>query len=284
MFWRVVSVVALGASLAACGTAAEVSGPLRPRILAPMERPSGSLEPPQVTDPAPFARANLRAYQIRGRTYSPEIDETYDRTGIASWYGDAFNGRPTANGETFDMHALTAAHTTLPLPCLVEVTNVATGARVIVRVNDRGPFAENRLIDLSRAAADALGLRAQGLGEVRVRYLGPAPRLGGGGQMLQASLEAPPPPPVREPDRPAPRQSGGGYFIQAGTFSERGNADALSRQLSRADPVRIEPIESGGRTLYRVLLGPWDGRGEAEHRRSTLAGQGLYDAILVSAE
>lgn len=135
---------------------------------------------PVVTDPAPIVAGTMRPYTIRGRTYRPAEQPNYNETGIASWYGQYHHGRATSTGEIFDMNALTAAHKTLPLPSMVEVTNTANGRRVLVRVNDRGPFADNRIIDLSRGAADALGLRERGLGEVRVRYAGRAPRRGGG--------------------------------------------------------------------------------------------------------
>ncbi|RYG98837.1 MAG: septal ring lytic transglycosylase RlpA family protein, partial [Alphaproteobacteria bacterium] len=100
---------------------------------------------PRVTDPAPIVSGTMRPYQIRGRWYRPSEQPNYDETGLASWYGDAFNGRPTATGERFDMNALTAAHKTLPLPALVEVTNLENGRRVVLRVNDRGPFVDNRI-------------------------------------------------------------------------------------------------------------------------------------------
>lgn len=134
---------------------------------------------PVVTDPAPIVSGTMRRYQVRGRWYQPAEQPGYDETGLASWYGEQFNGRPTATGERFDMHALTAAHKTLPLPGLVEVTNLANGRRIVVRVNDRGPFVDNRIIDLSRGSAEALGMLNAGAGEVRVRYLGRAPRTGG---------------------------------------------------------------------------------------------------------
>ncbi len=114
-------------------------------------------------------------YQIGGRWYTPENDPHYDRTGVASWYGNDFHGRKTANGEFYDMNALTAAHPTLPLPSLVWVTNTSNGRTILVRVNDRGPYVNDRLIDLSRASARALGYEGRGLGRVRVRYAGPAP-------------------------------------------------------------------------------------------------------------
>jgi len=118
-----------------------------------------------------------KPYKVKGRWYHPKEDNTYDRTGVASWYGRDFHGRRTANGETYDMNRLSAAHTTLPMPSMVEVTNLANGRKVVVRVNDRGPFADNRLIDLSREAARRLGFERAGLAKVRVRFVGPAPLL-----------------------------------------------------------------------------------------------------------
>jgi rare lipoprotein A len=110
-------------------------------------------------------------YQINGRTYIPREDFDYDRTGVASWYGSDFHGRRTANGETYDMHAMTAAHPTLPMPTIVRVTNLDNGRSVVVRINDRGPFADDRIIDLSRAGARELGFETAGLARVRVRVL-----------------------------------------------------------------------------------------------------------------
>ncbi len=111
-------------------------------------------------------------YAIDGRWYAPKIDETYEEVGLASWYGDNFHGKLTANGEIFDKRRLSAAHKTLPMPSVVEVENLENGRRITVRLNDRGPFVGDRLIDLSHAAANALGFAQQGLARVRVRYLG----------------------------------------------------------------------------------------------------------------
>lgn len=116
-----------------------------------------------------------RPYRVSGKLYTPRHEPDYSRVGIASWYGRDFHGRLTANGEVYDMHAMTAAHPTLPLPSLVEVTDTRTGRRVVVRVNDRGPFKKGRIIDLSYRAAAALDLVTRGTGKVHVRYLGPAP-------------------------------------------------------------------------------------------------------------
>jgi rare lipoprotein A len=114
-------------------------------------------------------------YKISGRWYTPAEDPNYDRQGRGSWYGTDFHGRKTANGEVFDMNALTAAHPTLPLPCYVYVTNLANNRTILVRVNDRGPYANDRIIDMSRASSRALGFENQGITQVRVKYAGRAP-------------------------------------------------------------------------------------------------------------
>lgn len=119
-----------------------------------------------------------KPYVIGGRWYTPREQPGLDDVGIASWYGDDFHGRKTANGEIYDMNRLSAAHPTLPLPTYVYVTNLENGRTVLLRVNDRGPYVGNRVIDLSRAAAHALGTKGKGLGRVRVRYAGKAPMNG----------------------------------------------------------------------------------------------------------
>jgi rare lipoprotein A len=116
-----------------------------------------------------------KPYEINGVTYVPAEDPSYDRIGMASWYGTDFHGKQTANGEIFDMNALTAAHPTLPLPSYAYVTNMRNGRTVLVRLNDRGPYKQDRIIDLSRAVSRALAFEGQGVTQVRVRYAGPAP-------------------------------------------------------------------------------------------------------------
>jgi len=118
------------------------------------------------------------AYKVRGVTYQPVDGPGYVATGEASWYGQDFHGRRTANGEIFDMSALSAAHPTLPLPSLVYVTNMENGRTLLLRVNDRGPYVNNRVIDVSRAAARYLGFETRGTARVRVRYAGRAPLTG----------------------------------------------------------------------------------------------------------
>ena len=250
---------------------------------------------PVVTDPAPVVSGTMRPYQVRGRWYRPEEQPHYDETGMASWYGDQFHGRPTATGERFDMNALTAAHKTLPLPGLVEVTNLANGRRVVVRVNDRGPFVDGRIIDLSRGAADALDLRRAGVGEVRVRYLGPAPRLGGGLVLHQAEAQpapergpvpyaqvaaspppAPPPPdpvPAWPPAAPAPT----GVWVQAGTWPDARQARRAASHLGGSATVDV-----AGPGQFRVLVGPWPDAAAAERSRRAVMSRGYPEATTIS--
>lgn len=185
--FRAVLMLSAVVSLAACASAGGGKGGALPRDI------------PSVSEPAPFVSGTMRPYTIRGRTYRPAEQPDYNETGQASWYGQYHHGRSTSTGERFDMNALTAAHKTLPLPSMVEVTNPANGRRVLLRVNDRGPFVDNRIIDLSRGAADALGLLNQGVGEVRVRYAGRAPRSGGGMRLADVGSRAANPPVERVP-------------------------------------------------------------------------------------
>lgn len=169
--------VAAAASLAACASV----GP---------EALNGPAAPQKIGGP----------YQVGGIWYVPREQPDYDAMGTASWYGDAFHGKSTADGEIFDMNAVTGAHTTLPLPCVVEVTNLDNGRRLRVRVNDRGPFVGGRIIDLSHEAARQLGYDRQGLARVRVRYIGPAPLLGpeAGVRVARAKPPAPAAPQTQE--------------------------------------------------------------------------------------
>lgn len=127
------------------------------------------------------------SYTIKGRRYQPREEAGYDRSGLASWYGDAFHGRRTANGEVYDKQHLSAAHPTMPLPSYARVTNVANGASVLVRVNDRGPFHAGRLIDVSAKTAEMLDFKRAGTGNVRVQYVGRAPLEGDDTPYLMAS-------------------------------------------------------------------------------------------------
>lgn len=152
------------------------------------------------------------AYTIAGRVYTPAHDPNYRAEGLASWYGRDFHGRRTANGEVFDMESISAAHPTLPIPSYARVTNLTNGKSIIVRVNDRGPFKGDRLIDVSVRSADLLGFRNNGLARVRVEYVGPASLEGSDDRQLIATL--------RHDGRPAPAPSAvmiasGGPFVPA---------------------------------------------------------------------
>lgn len=154
----------------------------------------GVTSSPRVVDmgqPVPKGGGTYRVgkpYTIAGRSYTPETNEDYSAEGMASWYGDDFHGRLTANGEVFDMNALSAAHPTLPMPSYVRVTNLTNRKSVIVRVNDRGPYHSDRVIDLSHKTADLLGFRGNGVARVRVDYVGRASLDGSDDRKLMATL------------------------------------------------------------------------------------------------
>ena len=234
---------------------------------------------PVVTDPAPIVPGTMRPYRVRGRWYRPEEQPTYDEVGLASWYGDQFDGRPTSTGERFDMHALTAAHKTLPLPGLVEVTNLANGRSVVVRVNDRGPFVDNRIIDLSHGAAEALDIVQRGVAEVRVRYLGPAPRGGGGGTVLQYARTDPQPRRDAAPQQPPVSSHEGRYWIEVAAYREQPEARATASRLGETARVQAATDQS----MFRVLLGPWPDANAAEQARQAVLARGFADALLISA-
>jgi len=178
-----VGAIALGMSGCARDETTSVGGKWATAVAAPpVDARYGVTASPQIASASPSARApRVRGtyklgtpYRIAGRWYVPREEPGYDREGVASWYGPGFHGRKTANGEVFDQNAMTAAHPTLPMPSLVEVTNLANRRKVVVRVNDRGPYAHDRLIDLSKAVADRLGFVHLGTARVRVRFVGPA--------------------------------------------------------------------------------------------------------------
>lgn len=168
--WRTMGLIALGVAalfLTAC-SGSDRYGKASPRVVQPGE-------------PVPKGGGRYKvgaAYQIDGQWFTPREQPDYDEVGQGSFYSEDFHGRRTANGEIFDMHALTAAHPTLPMPSYAYVTNLENGRTVLVRINDRGPYAKNRIIDLSKMTARMLGYERQGVSRVRVRYAGPAPLSG----------------------------------------------------------------------------------------------------------
>jgi rare lipoprotein A len=210
-----------------------------------------------------------RPYTVAGRTYVPARDDDYDEVGVASWYGPNFHGRQTANGELFDQNALTAAHTTLPIPAMIEVTNLENGRSVVLRLNDRGPFADDRILDVSRAAAVELGFLRQGLARVRVRYLGPPDGVAPAGTVAESRIY------TASNDRSR-------YRVQAGAFSRRENAEAMRRRLASAGDVRVEEARSSGRRIFRVFVGHDLPRPEADALSRDLTRYGVHDAAVVA--
>jgi rare lipoprotein A len=188
-------------------------------------------------------------YQVNGHWYYPEDQPDYDQVGTASWYGDAFNGKPTADGEIFDMWGLTAAHKTLPLPSLVQVTNLDNGKSMQVRVNDRGPFVGDRLIDLSKGAADQLGVLRPGLAHVRVQYVGPAPAAPGRDVPLQYAQAAPPPRTPKPQSLPVHQAP-----ASAGSLPRLDEADL--RPLHEPDPTYVAEAPSPPPVVVAQLTPP----------------------------
>mgnify|MGYP001067150106 FL=1 len=245
-----------------------------------------------------------KPYTVAGRVYVPQENPHYREEGLASWYGDAFHGRLTANGEVFDMESLTAAHPTMPIPSYARVTNLANGKSLIVRVNDRGPYHGNRIIDVSNNAAKLLEFKARGIARVRVEYVGRAPLEGSDDRQLMATLRtgepAPSPSSVRVASaRPfvpeMPRSSGalrGAIPVPEERPYTLGNtaADAESvsatSEMSSARSMRGErrPLENPRAVSYNqrnyaaAAVRPVDAYApvERESPQQILLGRGLY--------
>ncbi|MDT8377148.1 MAG: septal ring lytic transglycosylase RlpA family protein [Mariprofundaceae bacterium] len=240
---------------------------------------------------APLGRGGYRKtgspYQVAGHWYYPLATAAgYSKTGTASWYGREFHGKKTANGEYYDMHAMSAAHTTLPMPTMAKVTNLDNGRAIVVRINDRGPFVKNRIIDLSYAAAKALGYERQGTAPVRVEALGGAaatPAMAG--KKVSAPVLAASPRPAYQPQAPAPRTpaaSHGSMYVQLGAFSMHSNAERLTRSLADEYPsARIYARDGVYSGMFRVRLGPFNDVKQIEETVLSLQGRGYTNAIVV---
>ncbi len=237
------------------------------------------------TDPQGIYKLG-QPYQIAGRWYYPEFDPAYDKVGVASWYGVPFHGRATANGEVFDRQRLTAAHPTLPLPSIVRVTNLANRRQLELRVNDRGPFVRERLIDLSQAAARELGFEREGTAHVRVEFVS-----------LAEAKGVPPrprrPPPQREPAPPAPAVTlvaaapaaqCAGHFIQIGAFAEAERAWRAAARLQGAGVVPVSTELPSSDRLTRVRLGPIADAAAVEATLHRLKRAGYPGAFIVGQE
>lgn len=190
MRWFALSLMC--ATVSACGTSQQVATKRQHGKEYFSEKEYGVKASPRVAFNGPIPKGGGRfmvgnPYQVKGQWYYPKEDYAYNKVGIASWYGSAFHGRLTANGEVYDQQALTAAHPTFPLPSYARVTNVETGSSIIVRVNDRGPYHPGRIIDLSNKTAQMLDLQHSGTGDVRVQYVGRARMDGHDDPYLMAS-------------------------------------------------------------------------------------------------
>ncbi|NIB41821.1 septal ring lytic transglycosylase RlpA family protein [Pseudomaricurvus alkylphenolicus] len=236
---------------------------------APDVRDSGPSQPVDVShipDAVPRYEERSRAgnhspYTVLGKTYHLLPDSSgYDERGIASWYGNKFHGRQTSNGELYDMYGMTAAHKTLPIPSYVRVTNLNNGRQVIVRVNDRGPFHEKRIIDLTYAAASKLGFLQQGTAPVRVQVVEPKSSAPASGEVKPSSAG------FRLPDN---------TYLQAGAFSSQEGARRLQAQLTRLTGLPVSIHQSRRDQLYRVRIGPITDNRIMSRLRSDIQSQGL---------
>jgi rare lipoprotein A len=273
--------------------------------------PPAPIKPPP---PAAGARVKIgQPYQVLGKWYSPKDEPAYDMTGIASWYGPGFHAQPTANGETYDQNGISAAHKTLPLPSYVEVTNLDNGRTLVVRINDRGPYVDGRIIDLSRRAAQLLGVDGPGTAHVRVRrvypdaatiaglapvavtaaYVAPAPIAAQ--QAVPAA--APPPASVAAPVAVAPDTAvatvavpagtsappalaaTGTRFIQVAALSDQGRAAWLQGYLRQWGPTLTERTPAG---LWRVRIGPYADDESAAATLAQVRAAGYSDAHMVN--
>ncbi|HSH85295.1 MAG TPA: septal ring lytic transglycosylase RlpA family protein [Guyparkeria sp.] len=220
----------------------------------------------------PSNRGNPASYTVFGKRYHVQASNAgFRQRGIASWYGDKFHGRPTSSGEPYDMYQMTAAHKTLRLPAYVRVTNQINGKSVVVRVNDRGPFVGDRIIDLSYAAAHKIGMTGRGTVPVEIEVVGPdhgivhaATNSAGQGNWQPAAL-----PNARWDEQ---------VFVQVGAFRDRGHAEAIDARLRRAGLTPVRQVEGG---LTRVRVGPFASAAAFDSTLERLQALGFHDAIMV---
>ena len=266
------ALILLAIAAAGCGTAPKRS-PYYSDDGPPQAVPENlDRVPDAVPHPEPPHRYANRPYTVFGETYTPVVDtQPFRQRGVASWYGRKFQGQKTASGEPYDMFKMTAAHKTLPIPSYVKVTNLANGKSVVVRINDRGPFHSNRIIDLSYAAASRLGIAAKGSGLVEIERVFEPPREkeDAAAASPPAAREAPPATvAAAAPQASAPAPGTGdppGLWIQLAAFSSAEAADAFRDKAAREMPWIAEPVQVVKSDGYaRVRLGPYRTREEAE--------------------
>lgn len=246
--------------LGACGSMVQDSGPGRHVDVSNVQNPVPRLE-------ARSKYGNPSSYVVQGQRYYLKPSASgYHEQGIASWYGTKFHGRRTSSGEPYDMYAMTAAHKTLPIPVYAEVTNLETGRKIIVRINDRGPFVSGRIIDLSYVAAKKLGIDGKGTGQVSVRTIDPRRQLTAAPAAAPAPFSA-----------ATPNITPGQLYLQVGAFTEHSNATQLLQQLATTttENVLINRKSSGEYDVYRVRIGPLASNDEVQRLRLQLSKLGM---------
>ena len=233
-----------------------------------------------------------KPYKIKGTWYYPKEDYHYSEVGIASWYGNDFHNKKTANGEKYDMNTLTAAHRTLPLPSVVKVTNLENGRSLVLRVNDRGPYAKNRIIDISKKGAALLGYQTQGTAKVKVEVLEKESKL-----LKQALLGKELPKnaytlaQAKEPvvtkkttysdSASKTNNKNKQIYVQAGSFSRENLAYDLKNKLSKFGNSKIATAEVNNSVFYRVRLGPYADENVANKALDKVRDYGIYEAKLI---
>ena len=252
--------------LAACASAPKTPPKAQPsgKYYAddgPPERMPDNLAsiPNAVPRDEPFHRYANRPYTVFGHTYVPVVNkDPLTQRGMASWYGKKFHGQKTSSGEPYDMFAMSAAHPTFPIPSYARVTNLKTGQWVVVRINDRGPFHSNRIIDLSFAAASKIGIAGPGSGMVEVERVFESPE-------PQASITQVLAPPVQlAVETPVVVEESAGMWLQLGSFSSREGAESFRDKVARELSWNHEPVRMSAREgMHRVRLGPYRTREEA---------------------
>ena len=272
----------------------------RPSPKSPTTVPSGSAVPSvppdvlAIPDAVPRVeprgrRGNPPFYEVFGKRYHVmKSSDGWSERGTASWYGPGFHAASTSLGEPYDMYAMTAAHKTLPIPCYAEVTNLRNGRKVVVRINDRGPFVGDRVIDLSYTAAAKLDFLREGTAPVEVRVLTPRAESGGADSMRGGSA-APPvlpagPPPVAVVNAPAARAPADAMFIQAGVFADHENARRRVEQLLAAgiELASLDEVPRNDRALHRVRVGPLASVEEFDLTMKRIRDLGIADARLLT--
>ena len=243
-------------------------------------------------------------YTALGQKYTPREDYNYSETGVASWYGSDFHNKRTANGEIYNMHAITAAHRTLPLPSIVRVTNLENGRSIIARVNDRGPYVKNRIIDLSQKGAELLGYKMQGTARVKVEIMAKeskalkeamlasnntakstnkSVKYGVAGQ----TVAKPQAQPVKTAAAsPAPAQNTapegkGTFFVQVGAYSDLAKAKEIAAAMERFGTVSIYEAYLSQDGVYRVRLGAYQSRNEALQILDQVLDYGHADVTII---